>query len=128
MGIEVSPPGPADPLVPAASLVTHSTATGPGAATSLGAINAPPAGTYKVDIYLQLTGTTAAADQDNVRLQVDSVTIVTLPLNTSLTTGVVMPPISIIVTTAGTNIRLQTVAAGTATAAYSATTVITRVG
>lgn len=128
MGISIAPPGPADPLAPASSLTTHSTATGPGAAASLGAINAPPAGVYKVDIYLSLSGTVAAADQDNARLQVDSATIVTLPLNTSLTTGVVMPPITVYVTTAGVNIRIQTIAAGTGTAVYDCTFVATRIG
>jgi|ERR1700722_86312 len=128
MGIEIQPPGPDSTPVPSASLTTHTSATGPGAAGSLGAINAIPAGVYSITVYLSLSGTTAAADQDNARLQVDSGTIVTLPLNTSLTTGVVMPPITIVAASVGTNIRVQTIGAGTATAVYDCTIVATKVG
>jgi hypothetical protein len=127
VGIEIQPPGPATQSAPAASLSTHTSATGPGAAGSLGAINGIPAGTYEITVYLSLSGTTSSADQDNVRLQVDNATILTLPLNTSLTTGVVMPPFNITLPSVGTNIRCQAIAAGTGTAVYDCTIVATRV-
>jgi len=128
VGISVEPPGPSDPLAPTPSLVNKNVTTGPAAGAGLATIAAPPAGIYKVDVYVEYSGTVAAADQDNLRLQVDSVTLVGLLASAAITSGDVNPIQSFIVRTIGTNIRIQAVALATATAVYTTMLVATQVG
>lgn len=128
MGITISPPGPESPLAPQASQVVHNTAAAPIAGQICGTLTPTTPGVYKIDIYAEGSGTLSASDQDNVRLQVDSVTISTLPFSAVNTAGVVMPVVTFYARSTGLNVRLQSIAAATATAVYAFLIVITKVG
>lgn len=127
MGISIDPPGPAQLGVPGASLVAQVSATGPLANTTIANIAALPAGLYKIDVYLELSGTVAAADQDNIRLQVDGVTVSRLNMSAAITSGDVNSPVTIYARSNGTSIRVQSVGAATGTAIYGTMIVATQV-
>lgn len=127
MGISIEPPGPGVVPVPAASLSNYGKVTGPAASAVIATITSPPAGVYTVTLYNELSGTVAAADQDNIKLLVDGVTITTLPLSAVIASGDVQPPLTITVKSSGTSIVVEAVGAATGTAVYSSLIIATKV-
>jgi len=54
------------------SLVAFGSATGPGSGAAIATIPNVPPGFYHIEVVAYLSGTVAAADTDNIRLQVPS--------------------------------------------------------
>lgn len=128
MGIEITPPGPAESLAPATSLGVYGSVTGPAAGATIAAVTTPAAGAYSVTVYVELTGTVAAADQDNLQLFDDNVVVTRVPASASISSGNVNPQFNFQVVTDGIhNIIVKAAAAGTGTAVYNVTLVVTRV-
>jgi hypothetical protein len=128
MGIAIRPPGPADPVTPTASLMNRGTATGPAAGQVIAVINVPPPGVYHVRIYLSLSGTITAAEQDNMKLLVNSVVLTNLPVDAVAETVNVSPVIECDVSVPAGNISVQAIAAAGVAAVYSCFLVATRTG
>jgi hypothetical protein len=63
-----------------AALVNYAQTPAPAAAAALATIAAPPTGLYEVQVFAALSGTTAAADLDNIRLRANLATVTQLPL------------------------------------------------
>ena len=127
MGVQIQPPGPAVSPVPVASLFNYGSVTDPGALATIASISSPGAGTYSVTAYPEVSGTTAAADEDNMQLVVDGTVKSTIPVPSNVTTGGQGQPVTAVVQTTGTSIAVRSVAAGTSTAVYSCLIVATKV-
>ncbi len=97
MGVSVAPPGPADPVAATPSLAAFGSVVGPAGGGTIAQIVAPPAGVYELLIYNGLSGTITVAEQDNLRLVVNAVTIVTLPIDAVADTTANSPPLRLIV-------------------------------
>lgn len=127
MGVLIQTPGALGSIAEQASLTNYSSVTAPAAGGVLASLASPPAGVYQVQIIAGLTGTVAAADQDNIELVVDGSVITVLLLPAVVEGATDSPPFVIQVKTAGTSIQLKAVGAGTATAVYRTMLVATRV-
>jgi len=126
MGIQITPPSPIAPSAPVASLYKYGVTTSPSANVVLASIATPPAGFYRVRIYVELSGTISASDQDNIRLTVDAVNLTNLLLSAVTPTQNVPTPIEIVVETTGTSIQVKSIAAGTTGAVYGVLVVADR--
>jgi hypothetical protein len=136
VSIEIQPPGPVGTLTGpgAVSLSSHGVAAAPLAGANITTIGAGAyqAGVrYQVDVYYYLNGTPASpADDDNLRLQVNNVTVAILPVNgAGAATGA---PYRFTYSTAPLNglnaIIVQAIGAATAGSIYHVTIVATPLG
>lgn len=128
MGISIEPPGPADPVAATPSLLQFGTSLGPAAGVNIASLVAPPPGVYEIELYSELSGTCAAADQDNLNLVINAVQITRLPLSAVITSGDVQPMLRFLQRVAAGNISIQARALATATAQYTCLIVATLVG
>jgi len=121
------------PLETAASEVTQTNVgalnTGPAAFTILAEIPAAslPDGWYDITAIVQMTGTTAAADVNNVRIAVESTVLTLIPINPE-TTGASVTLTGIRTRINGTQrLRISNPGAATGTAIYQATLIANRI-
>jgi hypothetical protein len=128
MGIEIIPPGPSDPTAPAASVINQGAVTAPAANTVIVAVTPTVPGVYQVVASFAFEGTVTTADEDNIKLVVNSVTksFLTAPPAASPGGGLIQYTLNIAWTT-GT-IALRSINAGSVAAIYSGTIVATQVG
>jgi hypothetical protein len=128
MGIEVSPPGPADPITPAASAVVTGTVTSATAGQIIATTAVLPAGIYAVSLITELNGTIGGGDQDNMELLVGASVVAVLVFGNITSTNFQYPPINVTVPAGGSTISVVAVALATASAVYRAMIVATKVG
>ncbi len=128
MGISITPPGPADPFTPAASLTANGAVTAPGAGQVLANITSPPAGLYRALCYVKIAGVITAAEQNNVKLVVSGATKMIIPIDPIADNSQVPGPVECNFLQAAANVSLQAVGAGGAGAIYLVTLVITQIG
>jgi len=128
MGISVEPPGPADPITPQTSHASFGSVTGPAAGGTIIATAALPAGVYKVDLYLRISGTITAAEENNMQLLNGAAVQNQLPVQAPAATVAADPPITQYKASNATTFSVQAIAAAGVAAVYTVLIVATQVG
>ncbi len=99
---------PAGASAPVASLFAFGTQTGPLAGTNIASMVAPAPGLYAMTLLNEVSGTVTAAEQDNLRLAVNAVTVISgLPLPAGAAAGGQAQPISANVRVPAGNVSVQ---------------------
>lgn len=125
MGIEIQPPGPATQPQLAASTINHGQVTAPAAAGLIAAVTPAKPGEYQVQVYFLLSGTVSGSELDNIKLLLAGATVSILSVAPVASPGGVPTPYVFTVNYVSGSIAIEAVGAGTATAVYSCTLVVT---
>jgi hypothetical protein len=128
MGIEIIPPGAADPITPTGSAAQWGLQNAPGAGTVIAATPSLPGGVYLVKWSVVLTGTLAAADEGNIGLFNGAGLVVNHISGINVGTIEAQPDVQVVIPAGGAVISAKAVAAATAGSVYQATIVATRIG
>lgn len=128
MGIEIIPPGAADPVFPAGSAAQWGTQAAPGAGTTIAATPVLPAGVYTVKWAVVLTGTLAAADEGNIGLFNGAGLVVNHISGINVGTIENQPDVQMVIPPGGAVVAAKAVGAATAGSVYQASVVATRIG
>lgn len=114
---------------PGASTAVLGTAAAPAAGATVAATASLPAGLYEVTVTTELSGTlAAAADENNMALYVGATQVTVLVVDGNSTFPLVNAPIYVTVPAAGAVLAVKAVGAATASSSYSAQIVATPAG
>lgn len=128
MGIQIIPPGPADPVTPTGSAAATGQAAAPGAGAAVATTAGLPAGTYLVHWSVTQSGAIAAGDVQNMQLMIGA-TVVAVAM-TSATAGapVPQPDVQVVVPAGNPVLAVKAIGAATAGTTYQAAITAARIG
>jgi hypothetical protein len=128
MGISVEPPGPADPVAPAASVINFGSVTTPGAGGLIVAVTPTVPGVYQVQIEFTLGGTVSASDLNNIKLLVNGSTKAILGLPAVVASGGSEVSYTLNIAWTAGSIAIEAVALATTGAIYTCNLIVTQIG